>query len=176
MYGNPETTTGGRALKYYASVRIDVRRVEALKVGGEVVGNRTRAKVVKNKVAPPFKEAEFDIMFGQGISKMGEMVDIAVKLGIVNKSGAWFSYGDIRLGQGRDNAKEYFKANPALAKEVEEKVFAAVEEAKNKGMNALSDKKKPGKTVINTAAAEKEEPAEKPVTKRRSANIDIDVE
>ena len=107
---------------------------------------------------------------------MGEMVDIAVKLGIVNKSGAWFSYGDIRLGQGRDNAKEYFKANPALAKEVEEKVFAAVEEAKNKGMNALSDKKKPGKTVINTAAAEKEEPAEKPVTKRRSANIDIDVE
>ena len=175
MYGNPETTTGGRALKYYASVRIDVRRVEALKVGGEVVGNRTRAKVVKNKVAPPFKEAEFDIMFGQGISKMGEMVDIAAKLGIVNKSGAWFSYGDIRLGQGRDNAKEYFKANPALAKEVEEKVFAAVEEAKNKGMNALSDKKKPGKTVINTAAAT-EEPAEKPVTKRRTANIDIDVE
>ena len=175
MYGNPETTTGGRALKYYASVRIDVRRVEALKVGGEVVGNRTRAKVVKNKVAPPFKEAEFDIMFGQGISKMGEMVDIAAKLGIVNKSGAWFSYGDIRLGQGRDNAKEYFKANPALAKEVEEKVFAAVEEAKNKGMNALSDKKKPGKTVINTAAAE-EAPVEKPVTKRRSANIDIDVE
>ena len=177
MYGNPETTTGGRALKYYASVRIDVRRVEALKVGGEVVGNRTRAKVVKNKVAPPFKEAEFDIMFGQGISKMGEMVDIAAKLGIVNKSGAWFSYGDIRLGQGRDNAKEYFKANPALAKEVEEKVFAAVEEAKNKGVNALSDKKKPGKTVISTAAAPAEEaPGEKPVTKRRSANIDIDVE
>ena len=176
MYGNPETTTGGRALKYYASVRIDVRRVEALKVGGEVVGNRTRAKVVKNKVAPPFKEAEFDIMFGQGISKMGEMVDIAAKLGIVNKSGAWFSYGDIRLGQGRDNAKEYFKANPALAKEVEEKVFAAVEEAKNKGMNALSDKKKAGKTVINTAAATEEAQAEKPVTKRRTANIDIDVE
>ena len=175
MYGNPETTTGGRALKYYASVRIDVRRVEAIKAGGEVIGNRTRAKVVKNKVAPPFKEAEFDIMFGQGISKMGEMVDIAAKLGIVNKSGAWFSYGDIRLGQGRDNAKEYFKANPALAKEVEEKVFAAVEEAKNKGTNSLSDKKKPGKTVVNTAEAE-EAPAEKPVTKRRSANIDIDVE
>ena len=179
MYGNPETTTGGRALKYYASVRIDVRRVEAIKSGGEVIGNRTRAKVVKNKVAPPFKEAEFDIMFGQGISKMGEMVDIAVKLGIVNKSGAWFSYGDIRLGQGRDNAKEYFKANPALAKEVEDKVFAAVEEAKNKGVNALSpEKKKVGKTVISTATEAKAEeaPAEKPVTKRRSANIDIDVE
>ena len=178
MYGNPETTTGGRALKYYASVRIDVRRVEAIKVGGEVIGNRTRAKVVKNKVAPPFKEAEFDIMFGQGISKMGEMVDIAVKLGIVNKSGAWFSYGDIRLGQGRDNAKEYFKANPALAKEIEDKVFAAVEEAKSKGVNALApERKKAGKTVINTAApAKEEEPAEKPVTKRRSANIDIDVE
>ena len=176
MYGNPETTTGGRALKYYASVRIDVRRVEALKAGGEVIGNRTRAKVVKNKVAPPFKEAEFDIMFGQGISKMGEMVDIAVKLGIVNKSGAWFSYGDIRLGQGRDNAKEYFKANPALAKEVEEKVFAAVEEAKNKGGNALgADKKKLGKPVVSTTASE-EAPAEKPVTKRRTANIDIDVE
>ena len=179
MYGNPETTTGGRALKYYASVRIDVRRVEAIKSGGEVIGNRTRAKVVKNKVAPPFKEAEFDIMFGQGISKMGEMVDIAVKLGIVNKSGAWFSYGDIRLGQGRDNAKEYFKANPALAKEVEDKVFAAVEEAKNKGVNALGpEKKKVGKTVISTATEDKAEeaPAEKPVTKRRSANIDIDVE
>ena len=179
MYGNPETTTGGRALKYYASVRIDVRRVEAIKSGGEVIGNRTRAKVVKNKVAPPFKEAEFDIMFGQGISKMGEMVDIAVKLGIVNKSGAWFSYGDIRLGQGRDNAKEYFKANPALAKEVEDKVFAAVEEAKNKGVNALGpEKKKVGKTVISTATEAKAEeaPAEKPVTKRRSANIDIDVE
>ena len=179
MYGNPETTTGGRALKYYASVRIDVRRVEAIKAGGEVIGNSTRAKVVKNKVAPPFKEAEFDIMFGQGISKMGEMVDIAVKLGIVNKSGAWFSYGDIRLGQGRDNAKEYFKANPALAKEVEDKVFAAVEEAKNKGVNALGpEKKKVGKTVISTATEAKAEeaPAEKPVTKRRSANIDIDVE
>ena len=181
MYGNPETTTGGRALKYYASVRIDVRRVEAIKVGSEVIGNRTRAKVVKNKVAPPFKEAEFDIMFGQGISKMGEIVDIAVKLGIVNKSGAWFSYGDIRLGQGRDNAKEYFKANPALAKEVEDKVFAAMEKAKAEGYNPLGPEKKKGKTILNTAAAaapaqEGEQPAEKPATKRRNANIDIDVE
>ena len=180
MYGNPETTTGGRALKYYASVRIDVRRVEAIKAGSEVIGNRTRAKVVKNKVAPPFKEAEFDIMFGQGISKVGEIVDIAVKLGIVNKSGAWFSYGDIRLGQGRDNAKEYFKANPVLAKEVEDKVFAAMEKAKAEGVNPLGPEKKKGKTVVNTTAAANgeasAEEAEKPVTKRRSANIDIDVE
>ena len=181
MYGNPETTTGGRALKYYASVRIDVRRIEALKVGGEVIGNRTRAKVVKNKVAPPFKEAEFDIMFGQGISKLGEIVDIGAKMGIVNKSGAWFSYGDIRLGQGRDNAKEYLKRNPAVAKEIEDKVFAAIEEAKNNGFNPLSDKKKPGKTVVSTTASAaetktEEAPSEKPVTKRRSANIDIDVE
>jgi len=181
MYGNPETTTGGRALKYYASVRIDVRRVEAIKVGSEVIGNRTRAKVVKNKVAPPFKEAEFDIMFGQGISKVGEIVDIAVKLGIVNKSGAWFSYGDVRLGQGRDNAKEYFRANPALAKEVEDKVFAAMEKAKAEGLNPLGPERKKGKTVLSTAspAAEApaaEQPAEKPATKRRNANIDIDVE
>ena len=180
MYGNPETTTGGRALKYYASVRIDVRRIEALKVGGEVIGNRTRAKVVKNKVAPPFKEAEFDIMFGQGISKLGEIVDIAAKMGIINKSGAWFSYGDIRLGQGRDNAKEYLRRNPTISKEIEDKVFAAVEEAKNNGINPLSDKKKAGKTIINTAATTEEKteeaPSEKPVTKRRSANIDIDVE
>jgi len=181
MYGNPETTTGGRALKYYASVRIDVRRVEAIKVGSEVIGNRTRAKVVKNKVAPPFKEAEFDIMFGQGISKVGEIVDIAVKLGIVNKSGAWFSYGDIRLGQGRDNAKEYFKANPALSKEVEDKVFAAMEKAKAEGYNPLGPEKKKGKTILNTATAAPvresgEQPSEKPATKRRNANIDIDVE
>lgn len=181
MYGSPETTTGGRALKYYASVRIDVRRVEAIKVGSEVIGNRTRAKVVKNKVAPPFKEAEFDIMFGQGISKVGEIVDIAVKLGIVNKSGAWFSYGDIRLGQGRDNAKEYFKANPAIAKEVEDKVFAAMEKAKAEGYNPLAPEKKKGKTIVNTAAegekaGEGEQPDEKPATKRRNANIDIDVE
>ncbi len=180
MYGNPETTTGGRALKYYSSVRIDVRRIEAIKSGSEIVGNRTRAKVVKNKVAPPFKEAEFDIMFGQGISKMGEIVDIAVKLGIVNKSGAWFSYGDIRLGQGRDNAKEYFKQNPALSKEVEEKVFAAVERAKAEGVNILAPGgKKAGKTIISTAPKEgaEGETAEKAAApKRRSANIDIDVE
>lgn len=179
MYGNPETTPGGRALKYYASVRIDVRRVEAIKVGSEVMGNRTRAKVVKNKVAPPFKEAEFDIMFGQGISKVGELVDIAVKLGIVNKSGAWFSYGDIRLGQGRDNAKEYFLSNPQLAKEIEDKVFEAVKKGQEEGINILSPNgaKRMAKPVIaTTAPATAEGAEEKPVTKRRSANIDIDVE
>ena len=123
MYGNPEVTTGGRALKYYASVRIDVRRVEGLKdSSGQFIGNHTRAKVVKNKVAPPFREAEFDIMFGKGISKMSELVDVGVKLGIVQKSGAWFNYGDIRLGQGRDNAKTYLKEHPETADEIEKLV------------------------------------------------------
>ena len=182
MYGNPETTTGGRALKYYASVRIDIRRIEALKSGTEVIGNRTRAKVVKNKVAPPFKEAEFDIMFGEGISKTGEIVDIATKLGIINKAGAWYSYGDIRLGQGRDNTKEYFATNPEVAKEVEDKVFAAIEKARQEGINILSPSSAKKKTIVSRQVAppvgEDEAKAEEkpPVTKRRSANIDIDVE
>ena len=181
MYGNPETTTGGRALKYYASVRIDVRRVEALKSGTEIIGNRTRAKVVKNKVAPPFKEAEFDIMFGQGISKTGEIVDIAAKLGIVNKSGAWYSYGEVRLGQGRDNTKEYLERNPTLAKEIEDKVFAAVKKGQEEGINVLSpNAKKNARPIVASTAkpaeVKEDAPAEKPVTKRRSANIDIDVE
>ena len=119
MYGNPEVTTGGRALKFYASVRIDVRRVETLKSGGEVIGNRTRAKVVKNKMAPPFREAEFDIMYGEGISLLGELIDLGVKLDLVQKSGSWFAMGDTRLGQGRDAAKEYLKANPAVADSLE---------------------------------------------------------
>ena len=123
VYGNPEVTTGGRALKYYSSVRIDVRRIEGLKdSNGNFIGNRTRAKIVKNKVAPPFKEAEFDIMFGEGISKIGELIDLGVKLGIVQKSGAWFNYGDIRLGQGRDNAKTYLKEHPETADEIEKLV------------------------------------------------------
>ena len=122
MYGNPEVTTGGRALKFYASVRIDVRRVEALKNGGEVVGNRTRAKVVKNKVAPPFREAEFDIMYGEGISKIGEILDLAVKLDLVQKSGSWFAMGDMRLGQGRDAAKQYLKDHPETADELEAQI------------------------------------------------------
>ena len=119
MYGNPEVTTGGRALKYYASVRIDIRRVEGLKdSSGQFIGNHTRAKIVKNKVSPPFREAEFDIMFGEGISKMSELIDVGVKLGIVQKSGAWFNYGDIRLGQGRDNAKQFLRDNPELANDI----------------------------------------------------------
>jgi len=119
MYGNPEVTTGGRALKFYSSVRIDVRRVEALKNGSEIIGSRTRAKIVKNKVAPPFREAEFDIMYGEGISKWGEMVDLAVKLDIIQKSGSWFSMGETRIGQGRDAAKEYLKSNPDVAEQIE---------------------------------------------------------
>ena len=119
MYGNPEVTTGGRALKFYASVRIDVRRIETLKSGGEVVGNRTRAKVVKNKVAPPFREAEFDIMYGEGISKLGDLLDLAVKLDLVQKSGSWFAMGETRLGQGRDAAKQSLKDNPQVADSLE---------------------------------------------------------
>ena len=122
MFGNPETTTGGRALKFYASVRLDVRRIEALKAGGEVVGNRTRVKVVKNKVAPPFREAEFDIMFGQGISKEGDVLDLAVEENIIQKSGAWFAYNDEKIGQGRENAKQYLKEHPEVMSEVEQKV------------------------------------------------------
>ena len=134
MYGNPEVTTGGRALKFYASVRIDVRRVETLKAGGEVIGNRTRAKVVKNKVAPPFREAEFDIMYGEGISALGEMIDLAVKLDLVQKSGSWFSMGEKRLGQGRDAAKQYFRDHPEEAAALE----AAVRENFPRLMGAQS--------------------------------------
>ena len=124
MYGNPEVTTGGRALKFYSSVRIDVRRIEAIKNGGEIIGNRTRAKIVKNKVAPPFREAEFDILYGEGISKWGELVDLAVKLDIFQKSGSWFSMGEMRLGQGRDAVKQYLKDNPELTAEIEAQVRA----------------------------------------------------
>jgi recombination protein RecA len=124
MYGNPEVTTGGRALKFYASVRIDVRRIEAIKNGSEVVGNRTRAKIVKNKVAPPFREAEFEILYGEGISKWGEMVDLAVRLDIIQKSGSWFAMGDTRLGQGRDAVKQYLQENPELADQIEAEIRA----------------------------------------------------
>ena len=124
MYGNPEVTTGGRALKFYASVRIDVRKIEAIKDGGELIGNRTRAKIVKNKVAPPFREAEFEILYGEGISKWGEMVDLAVKLDIIQKSGSWFSMGETRIGQGREAAKQYLKDNPEVAADVEAQVRA----------------------------------------------------
>ena len=119
MFGNPETTTGGRALKFYSSIRLDVRRIESLKQGGEVVGNRTRIRVVKNKIAPPFKEAEFDIMFGKGISREGDILDLAANLGIVNKSGAWYAYHDAKIGQGRENAKLYLRENPEEMAEIE---------------------------------------------------------
>ncbi len=124
VYGNPEVTTGGRALKFYSSVRIDVRRVEALKNGSELIGNRTRAKVVKNKVAPPFREAEFDIMYGEGISHEGELVDLGVKLDLMQKSGSWFSMGETRIGQGRDAAKRYLRDNPAVAEKLEADIRA----------------------------------------------------
>ena len=122
MFGNPETTTGGRALKFYSSVRMDVRRVEALKQGGEVIGNRTRIKVVKNKVAPPFKEAEFDIMFGKGISREGDILDLAAKVNVIEKSGAWYSYQGDKIGQGRENAKLFLKDNPDIMATVERRV------------------------------------------------------
>ena len=122
MFGNPETTTGGRALKFYASVRMDVRRIDTLKMGGEIVGNRTRVKVVKNKVAPPFKEAEFDIMFGKGISREGDILDLAVANDIVDKSGAWYAYMGDKIGQGRENAKAFLAENPAICAEIDEKI------------------------------------------------------
>jgi recombination protein RecA len=119
MFGNPETTTGGRALKFFSSMRIDVRRVETIKSGDQVLGNRTKAKIVKNKVAPPFRTAEFDILYGEGISKEGSLLDNAVALDIIHKSGAWFSYGDQRIGQGRENTRKYLKENPEFAREVD---------------------------------------------------------
>jgi len=122
MFGNPETTTGGRALKFYSSVRLDVRKIESLKQGGEVIGNRTRVKVVKNKIAPPFKEAEFDIMFGEGISMCGDILDLAASCDVVNKSGAWYAYMGNKIGQGRENAKQYLKDNPQIMAEIENKV------------------------------------------------------
>lgn len=124
MFGNPETTTGGRALKFYATVRMDVRRVETLKNGNDMIGSRTRVKIVKNKVAPPFKQAEFDIMYGEGISHEGCIVDLGVELELITKSGAWYSYGDVRLGQGKEKAKEYLKDNPELLQEIENKIRA----------------------------------------------------
>jgi recombination protein RecA len=124
LFGSPETTSGGRALKFYASIRLDVRRIESLKDGPEVVGNRTRAKVVKNKLAPPFRSAEFDVIYGQGISKEGSLLDVGVDVGLIKKSGAWFTYDGDQLGQGRENARNFLRDNPELAREIEEKVKA----------------------------------------------------
>jgi recombination protein RecA len=131
MFGNPETTTGGNALKFYASVRLDIRRMAQIKDGDEAVGNRVKVKVVKNKVAPPFRAAEFDIVFGEGISKMGEIVDMGVELGVIQKSGSWFSYGTDKLGQGRDTVKQLLHDNPELAAEVEGKIREKVKEMQN---------------------------------------------
>jgi recombination protein RecA len=130
MFGSPETTTGGNALKFYASVRMDIRRIGAIKKGDEIVGNETRVKVVKNKCAPPFREALFDIMYGQGISREGEIIDMGVEHGFIEKAGAWYSYGGNRVGQGKDNSREYLRENPALAKEIEEKIRAKIGIAK----------------------------------------------
>jgi recombination protein RecA len=125
-YGSPETTTGGNALKFYSSVRLDIRRIASLKQAEEVIGNRTKVKVVKNKVAPPFRTAEFDIMFGAGISKMGELIDYGVKLDIIDKAGAWFSYNDSKIGQGKENSKQFLADNPELADEIEQKILLAM--------------------------------------------------
>ena len=142
MFGNPETTAGGRALKYYASVRLDIRKVENIKQDGEVLGNRAKVKVVKNKVAPPFREAEFDIIYGKGISKEGNILDIAVNLDIIEKSGSWFSYKGERIGQGRENVKKYLADNPEVAKEIEEKIRANFTEAFEKSLGDNEEDKK----------------------------------
>ncbi len=166
MYGNPETTSGGRALKFYASVRLDVRRVESIKVGGEVVGNHTKVKVVKNKVAPPFKVAEFDIMYGEGISKMGEIMDAAIDMDIIHKSGAWFSYEGQRLAQGKDNSKKVIESNPELLNEIETKVRTKF--AEQYGSNKEDDKSN-GPDVKKVEA-----PA--PVEQSKAANIAADID
>ncbi len=163
IYGNPEVTTGGRALKFYSSVRIDVRRVETLKVNGELVGNRTRAKVVKNKIAPPFKEAEFDIMYGEGISRIGELVDLAVKADVIQKAGAWFSYNGERLGQGRENVKLLLQENTELANTIEKELWDNL------------DKLNPKKGVAKTKAVSVK-PVSSPAEKTSTPNIDVLVE
>ena len=171
IYGNPETTPGGRALKFYASVRIEVRRGEQIKNGAEVIGNRTRCKVVKNKVAPPFKECEFDIMYGKGISKVGEVLDLATDLNIIKKSGAWFSYGDMKIGQGRDNAKEWLGSNP----EIMEKIEAQIKE--NAGDLVMASKKsKKAAAVADEAGKAAAKAEEKKPEVNVTVNADDDFE
>ena len=172
MYGNPETTPGGRALKYFSSVRIDMRRIETLKSGTEMVGNRTRAKVIKNKVAPPFREAEFDIMFGEGISKIGEILDLGVKLGVVQKSGAWFNYGEMRLGQGRDNAKQFLKEHPEVSDEIEKIVRANADRLLAAGKKGTVKPLDPSEIVKPVAAGEA--PAA-PAAKTTGSEVDLDI-
>lgn len=170
MYGNPETTPGGRALKFYASVRIEVRRGEQIKNGSEVIGNRTRCKVVKNKLAPPFKECEFDIMYGKGVSRVGEVLDLAVDLNVVKKGGAWFSYGDTKIGQGRDNAKEWLLANPDIMKEIEEQIYEKKEEI----IQASKKSKKANAVKEEAAKAVKEKSVEKVVDVIINADDDFE--
>ena len=173
VYGNPEVTTGGRALKYYSSVRIDVRRIEGLKDStGAFIGNRTRAKIVKNKVAPPFREAEFDIMFGEGISKIGEILDLGVKLGVVQKSGAWFNYGEMRLGQGRDNAKQFLKEHAEVADEIEKIVRANADRLLAAGKKGTVKPLDPSELVKPVAAGEA--PAA-PAAKTTGSEVDLDI-
>ena len=173
VYGNPEVTTGGRALKYYSSVRIDVRRIEGLKdSNGAFIGNRTRAKIVKNKVAPPFREAEFDIMFGEGISKIGEILDLGVKLGVVQKSGAWFNYGETRLGQGRDNAKIFLKEHPEVADEIEKIVRANADRLLAAGKKGTVKPLDPAEIAKPVDAAEA--PAA-PAAKTTGSEVDLDI-
>ena len=174
VYGNPETTPGGRALKFYSSVRLDVRRGEQLKAGSEVLGNHTKVKVVKNKVAPPFREAEFDIMYGQGISREGELLDLAVKLDIIHKSGAWFYYNDARLGQGRDNVKQYLRDNPAFADEIEQKLRENKAKLDELTKPAPKGAKRAVATASAAAAAEPEEPT--PSSSAPAVNIDVEVD
>ena len=178
VYGNPEVTTGGRALKYYSSVRIDVRRIEGLKDStGAFIGNRTRAKIVKNKVAPPFREAEFDIMFGEGISKIGEILDLGVKLGIVQKSGAWFNYGEMRLGQGRDNAKQFLKEHPEVSDEIEKIVRANADRLLAAGKKGTVKPLDPSEIVKPVAAGEgPAAAAETPKTTGHAVDLDIRVD
>ena len=173
VYGNPEVTTGGRALKYYSSVRIDVRRIEGLKDStGAFIGNRTRAKIVKNKVAPPFREAEFDIMFGEGISKIGEILDLGVKLGVVQKSGAWFNYGEMRLGQGRDNAKQFLKDHPEVSDEIEKIVRANSDRLLAAGKKGTVKPLDPSEVIKPATAAEA--PAA-PAAKTTGSEVDLDI-
>lgn len=168
VYGNPEVTTGGRALKFYSSVRIDIRKQEVLKQNGEMIGAHTKAKVVKNKLAPPFREAEFDIMYGKGISRTGELLDLAAKADVVQKAGAWFSYDGKRLGQGRDNVKELLENDKELSKEIEDKLMANID----KVVAASSPAKKGAKAKI-TEVANAKKPADAPAENANSANIDV---
>jgi recombination protein RecA len=168
VYGNPEVTTGGRALKFYSSVRIDIRKQEVLKQNGEMIGAHTKAKVVKNKLAPPFREAEFDIMYGKGISRTGELLDLAVKADVVQKAGAWFSYDGKRLGQGRDNVKELLENDKELSKEIEDKLMVNID----KVVAASSPAKKGAKAKI-TEVANAKKPADAPAENANSANIDV---